>query len=103
MSQLQILSEVSTFLLEAKMKYSLKKKVWCMNQMKVGVTPVSEISRNRHIPRKTLYRWYKKFKEQGTDGLINKPKGVKPLIINSKFEDIILVYWKQFNPSLTVK
>ncbi|MFW6014598.1 MAG: helix-turn-helix domain-containing protein [Nanoarchaeota archaeon] len=47
------------------MKYTLKKKIWCVKQIIKNITSISEISRNRKISRKTLYRWYNSYREYG--------------------------------------
>jgi putative transposase len=76
------------------MKYTFKKKLWCVKQIEKRITPITEISRNRKIPRKTLYRWYNSYKEFGEKGLKNKPCGAKLRPINLKFEKLIVNFWK---------
>ena len=76
------------------MKYTFKRKLWCVKQMNKGITPVSDISKFRKIPRKTLYRWLNSYKEFGENGLKNKPRGAKPIEINSKFEKFVVNLWK---------
>jgi putative transposase len=77
------------------MRYSLKKKIWCIKQIQLGITPISVISRNRKIPRMTLYRWINRYKKYGKDGLINKPRGAKPLDLNKKCVTFIVEEWKK--------
>lgn len=77
------------------MKYTEKRKLWCVKQMLRGITPVAEISRNRNIPRMTLYRWLKSYKQYGKEGLKNKPRGVKPLLLNEKCATFIVLEWKK--------
>jgi putative transposase len=74
-------------------KYTIKKKIWCVKQIEINGTNISELSRNRRIPRMTLYRWYYLFKKYGTDGLLNKPCGAKKLILNENCEKIIIETW----------
>jgi len=75
------------------MKYTLNKKLWCIKQMQKGIISVAEISKNRKIPRKTLYRWLDSYKRFGKLGLENKPRGAKPTDINPKFEVFLIKFW----------
>ena len=61
------------------MAYTLRKKRHCVKQALLGLTPVSEICRNRRIPRRTLYRWIHRYKKYGALGLNNKIPGAKKL------------------------
>jgi len=76
------------------MAYSLRKKRWCVKQMLAKITSVSEISWNRQVPRKTLYRWLELYKKYGWIGLENKPIGRRSLEINASFELKVLEFWK---------
>jgi putative transposase len=76
-------------------KYTLKRKIWCVKQMKLGITTVSDISKYRKIPRMTLYRWYNQYNEFGEKGLIDKPKGAKATLLNTKCEFFIVSEWKR--------
>ncbi len=51
------------------MKYILKKKLGCVKQMQKGTTLVVEVTKNRKILRKTLYRWSSSYKKLGELGL----------------------------------
>jgi putative transposase len=77
------------------MKYTLKKKLWCIKQMMRNITPVSEIARNRKIPRMTLYRWYQAYRTGGVAAITNKPRGAKEIKINEAFEQHILREWNK--------
>jgi len=76
------------------MKYTLKKKIWCVKQIQKEITPITEISKNRRIPRKTLYRWLKSYNKFGETGLKNKLCGAKSTQINPKFEKFLIQFWK---------
>lgn len=78
---------------EAKMKYSIRKKYWCIKQMQLGITSIAETARNRQIPRRTLYRWYERYKKFGKNGLENKATGSKPTVLNPKCETLIVQEW----------
>ncbi len=78
------------------MKYTIRKKLWCVNQIELGITSISDISKYRKIPRMTLYRWYKKYKQFGKKGLNNLSKGVKPLNLNKFCKQIIVKEWQRF-------
>ncbi len=59
------------------MAYRLKKKIYCVKQALNGITPISEICRNRQIPRRTLYRWIDKYKKYGKNGLKDLTQAIK--------------------------
>ncbi|MBU0460422.1 MAG: helix-turn-helix domain containing protein [Nanoarchaeota archaeon] len=63
------------------MAYTLRKKRYYVKQALLGLTQISEICRNRKVPRRTLYRWIAKYKQYGNVGLENKCPGIKELII----------------------
>lgn len=73
--------------------YTLKKKIHCVKQAILGITSITDISRYRHIPRRTLYRWIETYKNKGKEGLIEKTRGIDAIEINPKFEEIILTLW----------
>ena len=62
----------------------------CVKQIEKGRIPISKISAYRNVPRRTLYRWYKKYKLYGKKGLENKNPGRKPERINVTFEALVL-------------
>ncbi len=75
------------------MAYSMKKKRWCVKQMLTKTTPIAEISRNRGVPRKTLYRWLECYKAKKWEGLENKSIGRRPIKINLYFELKVFEFW----------
>lgn len=74
---------------------TLKRRLYVVKQAISGITPISEIARNRKINRKTIYRWIEKFKKYGENGLIDKPKGVSEIKINENFEKLVLEIFKE--------
>lgn len=78
------------------MAYSLKRKKWCVKQALAGITPKSDISRYRRVPRRTLYRWIAKYKKYGWVALGNKKSGRKKDPINPKFEELVSKLWHKF-------
>ena len=78
------------------MAYTLRKKRHCIRQVIQKITPISEICRNRKVPRRTLYRWLEKYKKFGWNGLENRQIGRKPEKINPKFEIIIHKLWHKW-------
>jgi len=77
------------------MVYSFKKKRYCVRQALLGITPISEISRNRKVPRRTIYRWIKAYEQGGLYALKNKPIGTHELKINPEFEELVINFWKK--------
>jgi putative transposase len=77
------------------MKYTIKKKIYCVKQALMGLTPISEIARNRRVPRRTLYRWIEYYKKNGDKRLIEKKRGINVLEINPQFEEKISQLWHE--------
>jgi len=75
------------------MTYTLKKRIYCVKQALLSLTPVSEICINRRIQRRTLYRWIHRYKKYGALGLNNKIPGAKKTKINQNCEIIICDFW----------
>jgi len=88
------------------MAYTLRKKRYCVKQAIAKIVAIAEICRNRKVPKRTLYRWIKRYKKFGLNGLVNQKIGRKPDKINPKFE--IVVYklwhtWKYGSPKMWTK
>ena len=78
------------------MAYSFKKKRYCVRQALLGVTPISDISRNRKVPRMTIYRWIDTYNKGGWQALEEDNKaGAPSLKINPKFEQLVVDFWKE--------
>lgn len=77
------------------MAYSYKKKRYCVRQALLGITPISEIARNRKIPRMTIHRWIQLYKDEGWQALEEESKpGAPALEINQQFEELVVNFWK---------
>ena len=70
-----------------------KLRRYIINQWKLGITPVSEIARNRRVPRRTIYYLIERYKRYGYGGLEPKPKGRKKEALNPKFIRLIDDEW----------
>jgi putative transposase len=78
------------------MAYSYKKKRYCVRQALLGVTPISEIARNRKVPRRTIYRWIEIYKKGNWQALEDESKtGAQALEINQQFEKLVVNFWKE--------
>ncbi|MBU0667157.1 MAG: DDE-type integrase/transposase/recombinase, partial [Nanoarchaeota archaeon] len=77
------------------MVYSLKKKRYCVRQALLGITSISEIARNRKVPRRTIYRWIELYKQGGWNSLEENLAGAPALEINSQFEELVVNFWKE--------
>jgi len=65
------------------MAYSYKKKRYCVRQALLGITPISDIARNRKVPRMTIYRRIATYKKGSWQALKDKSKtGAPALEIN---------------------
>lgn len=49
-----------------------------------------EIAKAYRINPRTLFRWIKQFKEHGVEGLVDRPKGHKPAILNEEMKSRIV-------------
>jgi putative transposase len=77
------------------MTYSFKKKRYCVRQALLGIIPISDIARNRKVPRRTLYRWIEAYKTGGWDALHNCSAGAPALEINPDFEVLVVNFWRE--------
>ena len=77
------------------MAYSTEFKKRILKHVKLGLGPVSNVSKIRHVPRQTIYRWKKKQKIFGDNGLENRKPGAKPQQINETFEKLVLATWNE--------
>ncbi len=78
------------------MAYSYKKKRYCVRQALLGYTPIIDISKNRKVPRMTLYRWIKLYKAGGWEALKNHSAGAPAVEINPQFEELVVDFWKEY-------
>ena len=76
------------------MAYSLKFKLKIVKHVRLNITPIENISIIRNVPKQTIYRWLKKFKKFGQNGLENKKPGAKESRINVTFEKVVLSTWE---------
>ncbi|MFQ5620433.1 MAG: DDE-type integrase/transposase/recombinase [Candidatus Nanoarchaeia archaeon] len=71
-------------------KWTPKLRKWIIKQWLAGITPVSEIARNRKISRSSIYELIDRYKKFGWEGLEPRRKGRKKEHINLDFEDFVL-------------
>ena len=70
-----------------------KLRRYIINRWKLGITPVSQIARDRRVPRRTIYYLIERYKRYGYDGLEPKPKGRKKESLNPNFVQLIDDEW----------
>jgi len=68
-----------------------KLRKWIIKQWETNITPLSEIARNRKVPRSSVYELIKRYQRYGWNGIGSKKKGRKEDRINPDFEDYVLV------------
>ena len=81
------------------MKYTQwtpKLRRYVINQWKLGITPITEIARQRKVPRRTLYVLIEKYKIGGYASLEPKPKGRKKTALNPAFVDLIKKEYSEY-------
>ena len=66
---------------------------YIINQWKLGITPVSQIARDRRVPRRTIYYLIERYKKYEYKGLEPKPKGRKKEPLNPNFIKLIEDEW----------
>ncbi len=77
------------------MAHNAKKKLWCVKQALLGLTPLAAIARHRRVPRRTLYRWIARYEQYGVPGLENQRPGRHAERVSDAFETIVITTWKE--------
>ena len=75
------------------MAYSLNFKLRIIKHCKRSITPISQMSIIRRVPRRTIYKWLSNYKKYGVVGLENKKPGMKKDLINPKFKEEVIISW----------
>ena len=74
-------------------KWTPKLRKWVLKQWQAGITPISEIARNRCVPRRSVYMLIGRFKRYGWSGIGPRKRGRKKDEINAHFEQFVLSLW----------
>lgn len=77
------------------MAYSFEFKLKVIKHWKRSITPVTQMTVIRGVPRRTIYRWIKTYKKFGAEGLRNRKPGAKEIRINDTFKNKVLELWKE--------
>ncbi len=75
-------------------KWTPRLRRYIINQWKLGITPISEIARNRNVPRRTAYYLIKRYKRHGVKGIDPKSKGRKKETLNPAFANLVIDEWQ---------
>ena len=70
-----------------------KLRRYVINQWKIGITPITDIARNRKVPRRTVYYLIERYKKYGFDGLEPRSKGRKKEPLNPQFVQLVDDEW----------
>ncbi|MEK6949667.1 MAG: DDE-type integrase/transposase/recombinase, partial [Nanoarchaeota archaeon] len=70
-----------------------KLRRYIINQWKLGINPISQIARDRRVPRRTIYYLIERYKKYGYAGLEPKHKGRKKESLNPNFVQLIDNEW----------
>jgi putative transposase len=62
--------------------------------VRLGITPVSDIAKNRRVPRRTIYYLLEKFRSGSFEALEPRPKGRKKENLNPQFINLVIEEWK---------
>lgn len=76
------------------MSYSKAFKLKAIKHAEMNLSSIPIVAELKKIPRQTLYRWIKRYRMFGENSLENKIPGAKPMLINEKFEALVLSKWK---------
>lgn len=68
---------------------------YVIRQWKQGITPISEIARNRKVPKRTVYYLIQRYKQGGYGVLEPKLRGNKAEPLNPKFVQLVIEEWKK--------
>lgn len=74
-------------------KWTPRLRKWVIRQWQSGITPVSEIAKNRGLSRRSIYMLIERFKKYGIKGLEPRKRGRKKDEINAHFEQYVLQHW----------
>jgi len=74
-------------------KWTPRLRRYIIKQVRLGITPITTIARNRHVPRRTIYYLLKQFKQGGFEALDPKQKGRKKEPLNPHFIQLVINEW----------
>lgn len=77
------------------MSYSKEFKLRCIRHARLGLSSIPEVAQLKKIKKQTLYNWVNSYNQFGESGLENKKVGAKETEINEKFEQVVLLKWKE--------
>lgn len=77
-------------------KWTPRLRRYIIRQVRLGITPITEIARNRRIPRRTIYYLLKRFKKGGYEALDPKPRGRKREPLNPRFVQLVVEEWHKW-------
>lgn len=75
------------------MVYSKEFKLKCIKHAKMAIHSVEIAAELKKVSFKSLYRWIDLYDKFGETALENKKSGIKPIKINSNFEEQVLQNW----------
>lgn len=77
------------------MVYSKEFKLRAIKHVSMGISSIPQVAEVKKIPKQTLYNWISAYRRFGEVGLENRKPGAKEIEINSNFEQIVLLKWKE--------
>ena len=55
------------------MRFTQSEKMEIIRLLEGSTLPVAQTLRELDVPRSSFYRWYRRYNEEGYDGLANRP------------------------------
>ena len=77
-------------------EWTPKLRRYIIRQVELGITPISEIARNRRVPRRTIYYLLKRYREGGFNALEPRKRGRKKEPLNERFISLVIEEFNHF-------
>lgn len=77
------------------MAYSKEFKINAIKHVKLGLSSIPVVAELKKVSKQTLYNWIDSYNKKSEEGLENKKPGAKEIEINPKFEQLVLLKWKE--------
>jgi putative transposase len=77
------------------MAYSIEFKLRSIKHVSMSCTSISDVAKVKRIPKQTLARWIRDYRQFGEVGLENQKPGAKATKINEAFEKLVIDTWNK--------
>lgn len=77
------------------MAYKKEFKLNVLKHAGMNLSSIPIVAEIRKLPKQTLYRWMRQYMKFGKSGLENRKPGARETETNPKFEQLVLLKWKE--------